>query len=135
MTLYETDWSITSDLSPEYASRTAEAGRKIWRLSWLPDRMLAYEEARAGMELDELLSDLKGVDDRRHQAEVDVRADRLGILREHAVVLLAKRMAARLAAEQRDTEQQEQPQDPPRERTFDSLSMANDIIEPPFVHD
>lgn len=48
---------MTSDVSPEYAVRVSGGGVEEWRLSWLPRRRLSREQARAGMELDEVLSD------------------------------------------------------------------------------
>ncbi|CAM4397920.1 hypothetical protein NONI108955_24925 [Nocardia ninae] len=96
MALYCTEWSITSDISPECASRVAEHGRTPWRLSWLPDRALTREQARAGMELDELLSDPENVHDYAAMARADQCAGTIGMLRAHVVILLARRMAARL---------------------------------------
>ncbi|QIS05513.1 hypothetical protein F5X71_27220 [Nocardia brasiliensis] len=95
MALYITAWSMTSDTTPEYASRTADHGDKAWCLSWLPQRLLTFEQARAGMELDELLSDPESVHDGMALALADNCAGRIGLLREQAVLLLAKRMAAR----------------------------------------
>ncbi|MEV6559584.1 ABC transporter C-terminal domain-containing protein [Nocardia sp. NPDC051756] len=96
MALYVTEWSITSDASPECASRITHRGRPAWRLSWLPDRILTLEQARAGMELDELLSDPENVNDYAAMARADVCAGTIGMLRAHVVILLARRMAARL---------------------------------------
>ncbi|MEU7143707.1 hypothetical protein ABZ942_29995 [Nocardia sp. NPDC046473] len=96
MALYFTEWSITSDASPERASRVADRGRAVWRLSWLPDRALTLEQARAGMELDELLSDPENVHDNAAMARADTCAGTIGMLRVHVVILLARRMAARL---------------------------------------
>ncbi|MFI9503832.1 hypothetical protein [Nocardia sp. NPDC052566] len=127
MTLYFTDWAITSDVTPEWASRVAEHGTLVWRLSWLKDRPLTREQATAGMQLDERLSDPAQVNDRRHLAEIDDCADRLGLMREQAIILLAKRIAARL---EDDAQGEEQAAD----RAFDSLRMAKRIIEPPYAH-
>lgn len=96
MALYFTEWSITSDASPEHAARVADRGRTAWRLSWLPDRALTLEQARAGMELDELLSDPANVNDYAAMARADTCASTIGMLRIQVVILLAKRMAARL---------------------------------------
>ncbi|WP_378729906.1 hypothetical protein [Nocardia brasiliensis] len=96
MALYFTELSITSDTTPECASRTISRGRVAWRLSWLPDRTLTFEQARAGMELDELLSQPGSAHDGPALALANEYAGKLGMLREHVVILLAKRMAARL---------------------------------------
>ncbi|WP_280260447.1 hypothetical protein [Nocardia abscessus] len=98
MTIHTTEWTMTSDITPESACRDTDA-TDGWRLSWLPDRRLTHSQALAGMRLDELLSDPHLVHDRMTQARVEVYADQLGILRDHAVILLAKRMAARLGQE------------------------------------
>ncbi|QIS11461.1 hypothetical protein [Nocardia arthritidis] len=100
MTLYATDWTITSDITPEWAIRMPQDGSHVWQLSWLPGRLLTREQAIIGMELDELLSDPDGVYDDYHLSLVDDRAERIGILREHAIILLARRIAARLHAAQ-----------------------------------
>ncbi len=98
MIIHTADW-IGSTLTPESAYRPA-AEPDSWRLTWLPGRALTPGQARAGMELDEILSDPNAVHDRVAQARVEAYADHLGILREHAVILLAKRMAARLRRDQ-----------------------------------
>jgi len=90
MTLYRTEWSIGSDLTPEWAFRTVGDGAEPWRLSWLRERPLSREQAIAGMELDELLSDPERVHDRAHLARIDDCADRLGLSRDHAIILLAR---------------------------------------------
>ncbi|MFE6860764.1 hypothetical protein [Nocardia sp. NPDC057668] len=84
---------MTSDITPEFAIRGK--GEQLWCLSWLPEATLTREQARAGMELDEILSDPEVVfDDSAHCAAAD-RAAALGILVEHAVIMLAQRMAER----------------------------------------
>ncbi|MCP2292614.1 hypothetical protein ACFYT3_33280 [Nocardia amikacinitolerans] len=93
MTIHTTAWTMISDLSPESAYRD---GADLWRLSWLPGRTLSREQALAGMELDELLSDPDMVHDRIAHAHAAERADRLGILLDHAIILLHKRIVARL---------------------------------------
>lgn len=57
MTIYVDHRSMTSDITPEIAERTTDHARSMWRLSWMPERRLSYEQARAGMELDEIVSD------------------------------------------------------------------------------
>ncbi|MBA4854293.1 hypothetical protein [Nocardia farcinica] len=96
MTVHETAWTMTSDVTPEWACRETGDGPRRWRLSWLPDRLLTREQARAGMELDELLSDPAAVGDRFAHARMAERADRLGILWEHALILISKRILTRL---------------------------------------
>ncbi|MBL1076948.1 hypothetical protein JK358_21360 [Nocardia sp. 2] len=87
---------MTSDITPEYAVRSRGYGEPGWRLSWLPEHRLTREQAHAGMELDEILSNPAIVyDDDAHTRAAD-RAARLGILVEHAVIMLAQRMADRM---------------------------------------
>ncbi|WP_174565949.1 hypothetical protein [Nocardia uniformis] len=96
MALEINDQAMTSDITPEYACRVRGAAPPIWRLSWLPDHRLTAEQARAGMELDELLSDPEVVyDDVTHALAADL-ARRVGVLVEHAVLMLACRMADRI---------------------------------------
>ncbi|WP_175583046.1 hypothetical protein [Nocardia cyriacigeorgica] len=96
MTIYFTDWSMTSDITPETAHRVPGYTETPWRLSWLPDRRLSVEQARAGMELDEIVSDPSLVHDQLALARGVNYAGVLGLLWEHAVVLLYKRLSARL---------------------------------------
>ncbi|MEV6559645.1 hypothetical protein AB0M22_28265 [Nocardia sp. NPDC051756] len=127
MTIHTTEWTMTSDITPESAYRDGD-GPQVWRLSWLPDRRLTEAQARAGMELDELLSDPHVVHDRIAQARVDGYADRLGMLREHVIILLAKRMAERLHEELR------RDGDPaPMRRNSHSYRLRPHVIEPPYV--
>ncbi|RBO94109.1 hypothetical protein [Nocardia puris] len=56
MTMFVTDWTITSDLTDHTAHRVAEKWPNSWRLSWLPDRLLTREQALAGMDLAEIIS-------------------------------------------------------------------------------
>lgn len=99
MTIYVDHRSMTSDITPEIAERTTDHARSMWRLSWMPERRLSYEQARAGMELDEIVSDPELVYDRMALARGATCADRLGILWDHAIVLLYKQMAARLSGQ------------------------------------
>ncbi|MFD0360068.1 hypothetical protein ACFQZZ_01215 [Nocardia sp. GCM10030253] len=96
MNVHTTEWTMISDISPESAYRTTGSGEAVWLLSWLPDRLLTREQALAGMELDEILSDPHGVHDRDVQSEATKRADAVGIDWEQAVILLSKRILARL---------------------------------------
>ncbi|MBF6454796.1 hypothetical protein [Nocardia cyriacigeorgica] len=96
MTIHATDWSMTSDITPETAHRVPGESSTPWRLSWLPDRRLSAEQARAGMELDEIVSDPTLVYDQAALAHGAQCAGILGLLWEHAVVLLYKRLSARL---------------------------------------
>ncbi|WP_216895966.1 hypothetical protein [Nocardia alni] len=95
MTVIVNDASMLSDITPESAHRRTERSGHAWRLSWLPARSLTRVQALAGMRLDEILSDPAVVYDRLSMAQADAYADQLGILHEHAVILLAKRMAER----------------------------------------
>ncbi|WP_187703018.1 hypothetical protein [Nocardia yunnanensis] len=92
MTIEITTRRMSSDVSPEYAARTAGH----WRLSWLPWRRLSLAQALAGMQLDELLSDPTVVDDAQAQAQAAAYAARLGIAVDRAVILLAQRLAERM---------------------------------------
>ncbi|MET7772251.1 hypothetical protein [Nocardia sp. NPDC005366] len=95
MTIHATTWMMTSDRSPEYACREPPPAHRIWCLSWLPDLFLLREQALAGMELDELLSDPDLIHDGIAHAAIADRADVLGIDWEHAAVLLYRRIVAR----------------------------------------
>ncbi|WP_174185417.1 hypothetical protein [Nocardia barduliensis] len=128
MTIHTTEWTMTSDVTPESACRDTDAPDG-WRLSWLPDRRLTHSQALAGMRLDELLSDPHAVHDRMTQARVEVYADHLGILRDHAVILLAKRMAARLGQQLRPEGDPAPPGHGRRTRQWHTRTP-----EPPFVH-
>ncbi|ONM47921.1 hypothetical protein [Nocardia donostiensis] len=97
MSIYIDRWSMTSDITPETAERAVGGPSEVWRLSWLPGRLLSFDQARAGMELDEIVSDPALVHDRMALARGAMCADALGIIWEQAVLLLYKRMAARLA--------------------------------------
>ncbi|MFJ4653545.1 hypothetical protein ACIP5Y_19950 [Nocardia sp. NPDC088792] len=87
--------AMTSDVSPEYAIRVAGKSG-AWRLSWLPELRLTGEQARAGMELDEILSDPDMVYEETAHLRAAVRARRLGIPVEHAVIVLVQRMNERM---------------------------------------
>ncbi|MEV5839154.1 hypothetical protein [Nocardia sp. NPDC052112] len=96
MTVKATEWTMISDISPESAYRETGSEAAVWRLSWLPDRRLNREQAMAGMELDEILSDPDIVHDRHAHADAAVLAGTVGIIWEQAVILLSKRIIARL---------------------------------------
>lgn len=96
MTVEATEWTMISDLSPESAYRETGSGAAVWRLSWLPGRLLTREQAIAGMELDEILSDPDMVHDRHAHADAAILAGTVGIIWEQAVILLSKRILARL---------------------------------------
>ncbi|WP_306361852.1 hypothetical protein [Nocardia sp. CC227C] len=98
MAIDNTEWAMTSDITPEYAFRVPEGGARAWRLSWLPEHRLTREQARAGMELDELLSDPEVVYDGGAHGRAARLADSVGVLVEQAVLTLACRMAERLTA-------------------------------------
>ncbi|WP_405137296.1 hypothetical protein [Nocardia sp. NBC_01388] len=97
MTIDINQREMTSDITPEFA-RCAQ-GEQVWSLSWLPEQRLTREQAHAGMELDEILSDPEVVFDDAAHSEAAERAARLGILVEHAVVMLAQRLAERMHRE------------------------------------
>ncbi|MFE4459960.1 hypothetical protein ACFROC_21605 [Nocardia tengchongensis] len=100
MTIDITTRAMTSDISPEYALREYRRGQAVWRLSWLPAHHLTHEQAQAGMELDEVLSDPAVVYDEAAQLWAADLATRLGIGVERAVILLAQRLAERLHREE-----------------------------------
>ncbi|MFC6010365.1 hypothetical protein [Nocardia lasii] len=97
MTIHDTDDTLRSDRTPEFAQRV---DGEHWRLSWLPEHPLSREQAWAGMELDELASDLTAAHDRLVHAQISARADILGIMWQQALIKLAKNMAARERGEQ-----------------------------------
>ncbi|UGT43911.1 hypothetical protein LTV02_11205 [Nocardia yamanashiensis] len=96
MTIDISSRAMVSDLTPEFAFRAHGFTEEVWRLSWLPEHRLTWEQAWAGMELDEILSDPHIVDDHGAHATAADRAARLGIGVEHAVLVLARRMAERM---------------------------------------
>ncbi|MFG1793212.1 hypothetical protein [Nocardia sp. NPDC049149] len=96
MTLHSTEWTITSDITPEWAIRVPQDDEHEWMLSWLHGRLLTRDQAIIGMELDELLSVPDLVYDCWHLSLVHDYANRLGVLLEDAVILLAVQIMARL---------------------------------------
>ncbi|WP_278262366.1 hypothetical protein [Nocardia sp. AG03] len=94
MTIHLTPNDMRSTRSPEYAERVG-ADPEIWVLSWLPDRKLSREQAFAGMQLDELLSDVNATHDRMAHAQINAYADTIGIVWEQAIIRLYKRMIER----------------------------------------
>ncbi|MGW6422079.1 hypothetical protein ACWF82_05325 [Nocardia sp. NPDC055053] len=94
MTIHITPDDMRSTHSPEYAQRVG-SDPEVWRLSWLPERRLSRDQAYAGMELDELISDLTAADDRLAHAQINVLADTVGIVWEQAIIRLYKRILAR----------------------------------------
>ncbi|MFI7004571.1 hypothetical protein [Nocardia sp. NPDC050175] len=91
MTIYENSRSMTSSTTPEWAWRVARHEEPAWRLSWLPHR-LSREQARAGMELDELLSRRDLATDPTTQEQAEALADILGTTVQQATLLLHQRM-------------------------------------------
>lgn len=96
MTIFCTEWALTSDITPEFARRVA-GSPGWWGLSWLPERVVSFEQAWAGMVLDEIVSDPRLVSDRMALAYAATQADTLGVVWEQAVVRLSRRMGARAA--------------------------------------
>ncbi|MFF2392914.1 hypothetical protein [Nocardia sp. NPDC058114] len=123
MVIHGTDDTLRSDRTPEFAQRTDTGG---WRLSWLPEYTLTREQAWAGMELDELVSDLAAVHDRLAHAEISARADLLGIIWQQALIKLAKRIDARRDGD--DAPAEESLHDPPAQlsRLRPARSMHDD---------
>lgn len=96
MTIHITDWLMTSGISPEFAERVQTRHGSWWRLSWLPDRDLSFEQAYAGMSVDQTLSDPALVYDETALARAAESVELLGLVWEQVVVLLANRVEARL---------------------------------------
>ncbi|MEU7218744.1 hypothetical protein [Nocardia iowensis] len=90
MTIYENSRSMTSSGTLEWACRGSGA-EPAWRLSWLPNR-LTREQARAGMELDEILSGPDSAANPQAQARADALAGELGLSVQQALALLHDRM-------------------------------------------
>ncbi|WP_069166627.1 hypothetical protein [Nocardia altamirensis] len=127
MTVHTTPFTMISDKTPEWAFR--EPGSVAgWRLSWLPEHTLTEVQARAGMELDELLSDPAATQDSRTQSVIETCAEVVGIRWEQAVVLLAKRIAARL------NQGRSAQGDPVPRGQARSHPLRKHVVEPPFVH-
>jgi hypothetical protein len=61
VTLTITDTLISSDLTRHFAQRVDEHAQAGWLVSWLPDRLLALDQAEAALELAEIVA--KGRDD------------------------------------------------------------------------
>lgn len=100
MTIHITDWLMTSGISPEFAERVQTRHGSRWRLSWLPGRDLSFDQAYAGMAVDETLSDPALVHDEVALARAVESVGLLGLVWEQVVVLLAKRVEARLLESQ-----------------------------------
>ncbi|MGW4065942.1 hypothetical protein [Nocardia grenadensis] len=96
MTIHITDWLMTSGISPEFAERVQTRHGSWWRLSWLPDRDLSFEQAYAGMSVDETLSDPGLVSDETALTRAAESVEQLGLVWEQVVVLLANRVEARI---------------------------------------
>ncbi|WP_194818776.1 hypothetical protein [Nocardia sp. XZ_19_385] len=88
MTLYVTEWSVTSDITTESAQRVAEKWTRSWRLSWLPDRLLTREQAIAGMDLAEIVSTQAFRHDRMAHLRAVHCAGQLGIPLEQLITEL-----------------------------------------------
>ncbi|MET8423469.1 hypothetical protein [Nocardia sp. NPDC004860] len=107
-----TTTAMTSTISPEYAIREHRGSEAVWRLSWLPTHRLTHEQARAGMELDEILSDPAVVyDEAAHLWAADL-ATRVGIGVESAVLLLSQRLAERMYRQDTPRETDEEDERP-----------------------
>lgn len=83
---------ITSDKTPEVAFRTTTSS---WTVSWLEDRELTFEQARAAMILDEMLSDPTAADDPFALEVAALHAGELELTLPEVVLRLALRMAER----------------------------------------
>jgi hypothetical protein len=94
MAIRLTSWSITSDVTPEFATCTTPSG-DFWTLSWLPGRVLTTEQAISGMVLDEILSDPAPADPDMILEMAEIRAMDLGLPLSEVVVRLSMRIAQR----------------------------------------
>lgn len=93
MTIYANSRSMTSSVTVEWAWRAARS-EPAWRLSWLPHR-LTHEQARAGMELAELLGRSNPITGDQEQARADALAGSLGLTVQAALSVLYQRMQDR----------------------------------------
>ncbi|AYF78912.1 hypothetical protein D7D52_10730 [Nocardia yunnanensis] len=100
MALETTHQTVTSDRTPERAFRTGLSADS-WQLSWLPDRLLTFEQARNGVVLDEILSDPAPADPEQALELAELLADDLGLTLREVVVLLWDRLAAHEAGRDR----------------------------------
>ncbi|WP_327151482.1 hypothetical protein [Nocardia sp. NBC_01329] len=96
MTIHITDWLMTSAISPEFAERVQTRHGSWWQLSWLPGRYLSFDQAYAGMAVDETLSDPALIHDEPALARAVASVDLMGLVWEQVIVLLAQRVEARL---------------------------------------
>lgn len=94
MTIFENSRSMTSSVCGEWAERVAGRTEPAWQVSWLPQR-LHREQARAAMELGELLSRPDFASDRPAQTRAEISAGVLGITVHQALELLHRRMRDR----------------------------------------
>jgi hypothetical protein len=94
MALHVSDWSITSDLTPEFAYFLPTATSGHWALSWLPGVALTRAQAHSGMVLDEILSDPRLVHNALARELAALRAAELGLdLRDALLHLFARTLA------------------------------------------
>ncbi|WP_280406403.1 hypothetical protein [Nocardia brasiliensis] len=94
MTIFENSRSMTSSVCGEWAERVTGRAEPAWLVSWLPHR-LDREQARAAMELGELLSRPDFASDRPAQIRAAASARILGITVRQALELLHRRMRDR----------------------------------------
>lgn len=91
MTIYYSDWQMTSELTVEAAHRVADGWEYDWRLSWLPQRLVTRAQALAGMELAEIFSGNHYQRDVILAARAIASAGELGIAVEEAMAVLEGR--------------------------------------------
>ncbi|AFU02172.1 hypothetical protein [Nocardia brasiliensis] len=94
MTIFENSRSMTSSVCGEWAERVTGRAEPAWLVSWLPHR-LNREQARAAMELGELLSRPDFASDHPAQARAEASAGVLGVTVRQALELLHRRMRDR----------------------------------------
>ncbi|QLY30665.1 hypothetical protein [Nocardia huaxiensis] len=89
--MYVSGWSITSAVVDEFAERIPGEHETVWRVSWLPGRLLTRDQAIAAIELVELLYDADRANDRGIQTAIAVAAGVLGIRPIDAAATLSER--------------------------------------------
>ncbi|MET9486932.1 hypothetical protein [Nocardia sp. NPDC006630] len=88
--IYESSRSITSSFCPEWARRRADRGEPAWELSWWPEVLLTFGQARDAMELAELCSGPA-----EPGARAETLAGELGTSVKHVMAVLHQRMMER----------------------------------------
>ncbi|QLY28381.1 hypothetical protein [Nocardia huaxiensis] len=88
--IYESNRSITSSITFEWADCLPGREEPAWELSWRPEPLLTREQARAAMELTEWCSG--GAEPGKRAEEI---AAELGTTVQHVMAVLHQRMLER----------------------------------------